>query len=179
MNESIHSNVFEGVLVSGKVTVCSPNSKELIVPRGTKFILKRKEGEYAYTCIVHNKFVFVESTEEIDAGIKSLTVYMTCSFTYEADSSTKLDSDKISDKLKKVHVTLISSTTDGCYNLYRHFQSEKPFDAHVYVMDGAEQAATTKTTAKMIMLDINIQGMSITHEQVHEAIMNFLGPEYK
>ena len=58
-----------------------------------------------YTSIVRNKFVFLGSTEEIEVGIKSLTVYMTCSFTCEADSSTKLDSDKISDELKKVHIT--------------------------------------------------------------------------
>ena len=57
------------------------------------------------TSIVQNKFVFLESTEEIEVGIKSLTVYMTCSFTCEGDSSAKLDSDKISDELKKVHIT--------------------------------------------------------------------------
>ena len=57
------------------------------------------------TSIVHNILVFVVSTEEIEVGIKSLTVYLTCSFTCEGDSSAKLDSDKISDELKKVHIT--------------------------------------------------------------------------
>ena len=46
-------------------------------------------------------------------------------------------------------------------------------------MDATEQAAATQTSAKKIMLDINIQGMSVTHEQAYEAIVNFLGPEYK
>ena len=46
-------------------------------------------------------------------------------------------------------------------------------------MDATEQAAATQTTAKMITLNTNIQGMSITHEHTYEAIVNFLGPEYK
>ena len=82
MNESLPCNVFKEVLLSAKVTVSFPNSKMLIVPRGTKFELLLKEGRYMCTSIVHNKFVFVESTEEIEAGIKSLTACLYDMFLY-------------------------------------------------------------------------------------------------
>ena len=59
MNESLQCNVFKGVLLSCKVTVSSPNSKMLIVPRGTKFQLLPKKGEYVYIYIYSPQYIGV------------------------------------------------------------------------------------------------------------------------
>ena len=34
-------------------------------------------------------------------------------------------------------------------------------------------------TSNIITLDINVYGINITHEEIHEAIATYLGPEYK
>ena len=67
------------------------------------------------------------------------------------------------------------------YNdIVQKFQSEGQLHINVYVLDSTEnQAGKTLSTSNIIRLDINVHGINITHEEIHQAIATYLGPEYK
>ena len=51
---------------------------------------------------------------------------------------------------------------------------------NVYVIASTEnQRKKTLSSSKMITLDIDVHGINITHEEIHQTIATYLGPEYK
>ena len=84
---------------------------------------------------------------------------MTCSF---IDDMNKLDSEKIRHVLEEVYCSLLVVADNMIIQM---FQSEGQLHINVYVIGSTEnQRKSTLSASKMIILDINVHGINITHE---------------